>query len=181
MPARGRHFIVSSVNADLQEIATRLCAACGMCCNGILFQSVVLQEGDAPRQLNALGLKVKRRGGELSFMQPCPAHAECRCTVYESRPARCRLFVCGQLLSLESGATNEAAAMEKIREARKRTARVQKLLAAAGDGRENKSLRTRYAAAFTEPLDPATSVLRDELKAAMDDLEALLSADFRVE
>lgn len=167
-------------NSEAQA-ATRLCAACGMCCNGVLFFSVRLQAGDSARRLSALGLKIKRREDGRHLLQPCAAHTGSGCSVYEHRPTRCRLFVCRQLLAVDAGEISEDAALEKIVEARRRTDRVRALLANAGDTRAHKSLAARYETVFTPPLDPETAAAREALAAAMRELEELLVRDFRVD
>jgi len=168
------------MTADAIESATRLCAACGMCCNGVMFHSVPLLPGDSARELSARGLKVKR-GKKSRIPQPCPAHKESRCAIYAHRPARCRVFVCLQLEALESGAATEADALGKIREARVLAMCVRELLHEAGDAREHKALATRCEALFTEPLDPAPHVarLRVTLASARSELERVLSENFR--
>ena len=164
----------------MNDAATRLCAQCGMCCNGVLFFSARLQAEDEPRKLEKLGLKIKRRGDGAHLLQPCVAHTGTRCRLYEHRPARCRLFVCGQLRAVEAGTISEADAAEKIAEAQKRLGRVRRLLLEAGDTRAHKALITRFDSVFIEPCE-ASPALRDELRGAMEDLENLLQADFRVD
>lgn len=170
------------MTSGMPSAAARLCGACGMCCNGVLFYSVRLQGTDSARRLAALGLKIKRRKDGRHLLQPCPAHEGSHCAIYAQRPERCRLFVCRQLQAMEAGEISEAAAMEKIHEARRRVERVKVLFRQAGEARENKALATRYETVFTEPLDssPDAAILRDELQAAMRDLEDLLAKDFRV-
>ncbi|MDD5351464.1 MAG: YkgJ family cysteine cluster protein [Chthoniobacteraceae bacterium] len=166
-----------------KQAAARLCASCGMCCNGVLFHGVRLQAADSARELAALGLKVKRRKNERHVLQPCPAHQGSQCAIYSRRPERCRVFECRLLKAMDSGETTEAAALEKTQQARRRVARVRELFHRAGETRENKAFITRYETLLTEPLDPspAAASLRTELKAAMQDLEDLLKKDFRVE
>lgn len=163
------------------ETTTRLCAACGMCCNGVLFFSVRLQAGDSARQLGALGLKVKRRADGQHLLQPCAGHTGSGCSVYDHRPARCRLFACRQLLGVETGEISERAALEKIAEARRRTDHVRALLEHAGDTRSHKALATRCETIFTPPLEPETASVRESLAGAMRELEELLARDFRVD
>jgi len=165
------------------SIATRLCAACGMCCNGVMFYSMRLQPSDQARSLTALGLKLKRRNREWHFLQPCPAHQNSGCTIYAQRPERCRAFVCRQLQAVEAGQISEAAALEKIAEARQSVARVRELFHQAGDTRETKAFATRAETIFTPPLDPSpeAAAIREELAAAMRELEELLTQNFRVE
>jgi Fe-S-cluster containining protein len=161
--------------------AARLCAVCGMCCNGVLFFSVRLQPEDSARRLEKLRLKIKRRSDGLHMLQPCTAHTGSSCRVYADRPARCRLFACRQLLRVEAGEASEQEAVENIATALRLTARVKELLAGVGDSREHKALSTRYETALTPPLDPATAEERKALAAAMGELEEFLTREFRIE
>ena len=169
---------------SLSEIATDLCSACGICCNGVMFHKVGLQPGDSLPELKSLGLHVKRRRrGEFS-LQPCPAHQEAHCTIYEKRPCRCRLFECRQLRQVASGVITEAMALEKITEVLALVAQVNALLLAEGKCDLKKPLSKRYEQITAEPLDPgADSEMierRGLLAGAMQELEALLENDFRV-
>jgi len=169
--------------SDPVEVASRLCAACGMCCNGVMFFSVRLQPEDSARKLAALGLRAKSRSDGHHIPQPCPAHDGQQCTIYSDRPQRCRAFECQQLRQVAQGILSEQAVMAKILEARKRVARVEALFNLAGDARANKAFATRFAAAFAPPLDPdpAAVRVREALRIAMSELEELLAQDFRVE
>lgn len=164
-------------------MASRLCSTCGMCCNGVLFFGAVLQPNDDPRALAALGLRVKKHGGALNLLQPCPAHQQGACNVYADRPVRCRVFVCRQLKELAEGNVTEGQVMEKIGEAITLVGRVRQLFEAAGDTRDHKAFVTRYASIFNEPLDPSPEAveIRAELQKTMKALEDVLTRDFRVE
>ncbi len=155
---------------------SRLCAACGMCCDGTLFHSVVLQPEDSARALAALGLRIKRRGG-AHFLQPCAAHRHASCAIYDERPARCRAFNCRQLLRLETGEITESMAFEKIRNTRARVDRVNALIRHCSDTNPARGLAQRCANALTTPL---RTPHHDDLEAAMRDLETVLEKDFRV-
>jgi hypothetical protein len=161
--------------------ASRLCAACGMCCNGVLFHGMQVQPQDSLRSLASKGLKPKRRDGDLYFPQPCPAHRDSCCQIYNDRPQRCRAFVCKQLTVVIDGKKTEAAALEKIREARVLTDEIFDLLVALGDSRNHRALAVRCAGIFTPPLDssPEATRLREVLRAAMEKLDRLLNTDFR--
>ena len=163
------------------ESAARLCSACGMCCNGVLFHGMVVQPEDSLRAMAAKGLKAKRRDGELQFLQPCPAHDGNCCRIYSDRPQRCRAFACRQLKGVFNEQILESTAMEKIQEARRRSDSVRELLAMLGDDRKTRPLATRYAGVFTPPLDPSphAEALRAELRGAMTALEEVLAKDFR--
>ena len=166
--------------------SARLCAACGMCCDGVLFHSVALQFGDSSRQLASIGLKLRRKKGVEFFLQPCSAHREkegwCSCLIYDRRPMRCRLFTCRQLQDVAAGKITESAALEKIQEARARVARVNGLIAQLGDSNTNRSLSHRVAHALTLPnKESARTPLHVELEAAMNELENMLKREFRVD
>jgi Fe-S-cluster containining protein len=162
----------------------RLCGACGMCCTGVLFHSVELQPGENPRQLSALGLKLRRKKGVEFFLQPCSAHREengaCSCTIYAQRPARCRLFNCRQILAVEAGSVSEANALEKIRNARAQVARVNELIARLGESNPARSLAHRTANALTLAEGAERTELHDELDATMKGLEGFLAKEFRI-
>lgn len=160
--------------------AERLCAACGMCCNGILFHGMRIQSGDSVRTLTRLGLKLKRKDGEFLFLQPCNAHRNNACSIYSDRPERCRIFSCRQLSALERGETTEEDAIGRINTARRLSDRIRQLFSLLGDERTARSFATRYAGIFTPPLDPSCEAmaLRDELQASMSELKSVLARDF---
>lgn len=175
------HSPAPDTNELLNDSAERLCAACGMCCNGVLFHGMAVQPEDQLRALLAKGIKTRRRDGELQFLQPCPAHVGNCCRIYKDRPQRCRAFDCRQLLAVSAGEITEAHAMIKIKEARKGSDRVRELLALLGDERAHRPLATRCAGVFTPPLDPSpeAEALREKLQEAMSDLQKMLAKDFR--
>jgi hypothetical protein len=153
-----------------------------MCCDGVLFFGAKLQPADSARALSALGLKIKRKHGELFCLQPCSAHRDGACLIYESRPQRCRDFECQQLVSVARGEITEDAALENIRHARVLVRRVEELLVLAKDERGGKSLAARYDTIFTPPLDasPGADEIRADLRSAMGELEAFLLLHFRI-
>ena len=164
--------------------AERLCAACGLCCNGVMFHSVRLQLDDVPTELAALGLKLKRKHKQDWILQPCPAHRDGQCAIYAQRPQRCRLFECQQLQQVKSGKISEPMALEKIREVQRRADQLDELSRRA-DGRPRKGpLSKRCEAALAEPFDATThpELIRErkDLARGLAELEALLDADFRV-
>ncbi len=165
-------------------VAARLCAACGLCCNGVLFHTVQLQPGDSARELAALGLKLKRKQGQHYILQPCPAFKESCCAIYAVRPQRCRLFECRQLLRVEAGETTEAVALEKIREVQRRVAEMDDLLETFGGTNRKRPLSKRFEKVMAEPpealTDPAALALRNRLTRAMGELNGILNQDFRI-
>ena len=172
------------MNGESPSPASRLCTACGLCCNGVMFHAVRLQPGDSAKALAALGLRLKRKKRQQFILQPCPAWRESRCSIYEQRPERCRLFECRQLKRVAAGEITEAAALEKIRDVQRRVAFVNGLLERAGGTDAGKPLSKRCEKVMAEPLDvssdPATVELRAALTQAMRELDAMLDEDFRI-
>ena len=175
-------------NDDLSSASetagSRLCAACGMCCNGSLFHMVYLQPGDSPKAIAALGLKLKFKKQKYFFYQPCAAFKNSCCSIYAERPTRCRAFECRQLKRVESGVSNEAEALEKIREAQAQIALVEQLLTRAGERKRDRPLGKRYEKIMEQPLDAESSpeqvAAREALSEAMHVLEEFLETHFRV-
>lgn len=171
--------------ADTSSVAERLCEACGMCCNGVMFHTVILQPGDSAPALKALGLKVKERKEKRYIEQPCPAHQNCQCTIYASRPARCRLFECRQLKRVASGEITESMALKKIHQATSKVRILHELLERAGGANASRPLSKRCEAVMIVPLnassDESTITFRQELAASFAELDTMLDEDFRVE
>ena len=165
--------------------ASRLCASCGMCCNGVMFHFVRLQPADSPRALAALGLKLKRKRRQDCILQPCPAYRDACCSIYAERPVRCRAFECRQLQQVATGTITEAAAQENITQAVTLAAEVNSLLMECGAANMKHPLSKRCETAMAEPLDPssdATTVhTRSQLSHAMQKLDALLDQEFRID
>ena len=165
--------------------ASRLCASCGMCCNGVMFHFVRLQPADSPKALAALGLKLKRKRRQDCILQPCPAYRDACCSIYEERPARCRAFECRQLQRVAAGAITEAAALEKITQAVSLATEVNSLLLRCGATNIKHPLSKRCETAMAEPLDPSSDEAvvqtRSRLSDVMQKLDALLDQEFRID
>ena len=169
---------------ETSSAAARLCAACGLCCNGVMFHHVRMQPGDAPRELAALGLKLKRKKGENYLLQPCPQYQCSQCAIYAVRPVRCRLFECRQLKRVAAGEIPEAFALAQIHEAKQRVAEVENLLHRSGRTDPRRPLSKRCEKIMAEPVDPSADSeaigLRHELTHAMQELETVLNEEFRL-
>jgi Fe-S-cluster containining protein len=148
-----------------------------MCCDGTLFHSVVLQPTDSPRTLSSLGLTLKRKPGVTTFRQPCSAHQNHQCTIYENRPSRCRLFNCQQLLRVASGEITQSVAQETISSTRKRINHVVERIERLTETNPNQGLAQRFSVALA---NTAPSSERADLEAAMCELQAILEKEFRV-
>ena len=149
-----------------------------------MFHTVKLQPADSAKELAALGLKLKRKKGNQYLLQPCPAFRGTHCSIYESRPERCRLFECRQLKRVAAGEITEAAALERIREVQRRVGEIGEFLEKSGGTNPKRPLAKRYEKAIAVPpdpsADPAALALRDRLTLAMRELDTLLDCDFRL-
>ncbi|MEN3941807.1 YkgJ family cysteine cluster protein [Prosthecobacter sp. SYSU 5D2] len=162
---------------DSTAAASRLCTACGMCCNGVLFHIVRLQPVDSVKALEALGMKLSRKKREPYFNQPCRFLNDCTCTIYESRPQRCRLFECRQILGLQAGDIAESEAEGRIAEVRALVRQVEALLEAHGNMENQRPLLERC----TQLLQQGGETQMYPLRHAMQGLNDLLNLHFRPE
>ena len=169
---------------EFAEAASRLCSACGLCCNGVMFHTVKMQPADSPSVLSALGLKLKRKSSGQYLQQPCPAFCGTHCAIYEARPERCRVFECQQLKQLAAGDATEAAALERIREVQRRVKELEELLQQSGKTDPKRALSKRYEKVTAEPVtalsEPKAVALRERLTRAMRELERMLDREFRI-
>lgn len=181
------------------SLPERLCLACGLCCNGVLFKDVELQPGDDAEYLRLLGLPIReprriqsesghalRSKPDLripKFPQPCAALcAGNRCRIYAERPARCREFECALFKSVAAGETELAAALKTIRAARQRADQVRRLLCALGDTDEHLALSLRFKRTRRRleagGFDDASADTFGELTLEVHALNVLLSSRF---
>lgn len=75
-------------------LAQNLCQACGLCCDGTLFESVGFKAQDILPPLQLAGIGLQQTENEQYFLQPCAAHKNKSCTVYEHRPQVCQTYTC---------------------------------------------------------------------------------------
>jgi hypothetical protein len=130
------------------EPGEELCLACGLCCDGTLFDLVKLEPNDDVRKLKMLGLPVTLSRGKAAvarFPQPCAALcADRTCRVYPDRPTQCRVFECGVLKDAKAGRITFAAALRLVRQTRRRSEKVRRLLRELGDTDEHRALGERF-------------------------------------
>jgi Fe-S-cluster containining protein len=126
----------------------QLCRACGLCCDGTLFDLVKLEQGDDAGKLKALGLPVSVSRGKTPvarFPQPCSALcADRTCRLYANRPWQCRTFECQLLKDANAGRITFAAALPVVQQARRRADKVRRLLRELGDNDEHRALGERF-------------------------------------
>jgi uncharacterized protein len=126
----------------------QLCLACGLCCDGTLFDGVQLEPGDDAGRLKSLGLPVKVSRGRTPvtrFPQPCAALcADRTCRLYADRPKQCRTFECKVFKETRTGRTEFAAALRLVTKTRRHADQARRLLARLGDTDERRSLGERF-------------------------------------
>ena len=96
--------------------AANLCRSCGLCCNGILFDYVPVNDGEAAA-LERLGFAIRRTDdGAARFDHPCPKFCG-SCSIYSARPDSCRAYRCELLVKLEAGTVSYRHARGVVQEA----------------------------------------------------------------
>lgn len=164
--------------------AEQLCLACGMCCDGTLFDGVQLEPGDDAQKLKTLGLRVSISRGKTPiarFPQPCTALCANRtCRLYADRPSQCRVFECGVLKEAKAGRITFTAATQSVKKARRQADKIRRLLHQLGDTEQHRALGERFfrmqCRMEEEPTDEATRSVFADLSLAVHRLK-LLSHD----
>ncbi len=98
-----------------------LCRQCGLCCNGVIFANLRLDERDEVERLQSLLSLRRMRGGKglddsvsFQFSQPCAAFRSGQCGIYPERPRYCSEFRCRLLQRVITQKHSAAAALGKI-------------------------------------------------------------------
>ncbi len=80
------------------ESAMELCRSCGLCCDGTLFSGAPLEFIDNLAKLEAASIQILMQDEQHYFKQPCPAHCDKGCGIYDDRPKICQQFYCKLLI-----------------------------------------------------------------------------------
>jgi len=166
-------------------VATELCNACGLCCNGAIFANVKLRLGDDQARLTKSGLPIIAGRGThrtAGFLQPCVAHDGCKCSIYSSRPVYCRQFECALLKRVNAAKLEKIEALKTINLARALLAKILRALHELGEADDTLSHRIRFKKASAkmqrlEPRHPNAGVFAD-LTLAVHDLDLVLAESF---
>ena len=116
----------------MSEAVSRLCQACGFCCDGTLFDGIVLTAPDLPG-VERVRLPLFHDDGRPTLRLPCPAHVG-SCTVYDDRPSTCRTYQCLLVDRLELGELDLESALLRVERLRGLVEAVRPHLGDAGDG-----------------------------------------------
>lgn len=170
------------MDSETTAAAARLCMACGMCCDGTMFQTVHMQPGDSAAQLATLGMRIDSRADGFVMAQPCAALVEQCCIIYAQRPVRCRLFHCQQLLRLSRHEVEEASVQALITDTRALAAEARSLIEQLGGETCVSSLNQAYEAVSGSPasaLSPHLLAARQHLDVVMRKLRLIINREFR--
>lgn len=165
---------MSEPTEDL-SLASRLCLACAMCCDGTIFDVAIMREGDAAPAL-ACGFQLTvADDGREAFRLPCHYLEGTACTRYDQwRPSTCGKFQCQTQVRALAGEISETDALARISSALRARGDVLSLLP---EGQTLAQARTRVETIATASgtLDPVDARLVVKLFA----LERLLDQHFR--
>ena len=106
--------------------ATKVCLACGLCCDGTVIGFVQVAREELP-ELREL-LDVENANGEGFFLQPCKKFCD-GCTIYPNRPKQCAKYECGLLESLEQKEIDLDTALETVHVVKQKKVAIEKKLA----------------------------------------------------
>lgn len=126
------------------SLASRLCLACGMCCDGTVHDFAVLKEEDII-PADACGFQTYRRGdGTAAMRLPCHYLDGAACRRYDLwRPSICGDYLCRLQKRAAKGEVSEEQAFETIATTRASRAQVEELLR---PGESLRDARTRFDA-----------------------------------
>lgn len=94
--------------------AAALCAACGICCSGALFERVDLEKGDLTEHGDTVISRPTPRTWALRL--PCQFLDGVSCSIYTDRPTRCRDYACTQRRRVLNGETSLRLAQNAVAE-----------------------------------------------------------------
>ncbi len=165
--------------------SNELCLECGLCCNGVIFADVQLEEGDDAEKLRSLGLALATRNAKSEtrkFPQPCAAFVNGKCGIYAERPKYCRKFECALLKNVKIGRLDVVTARRIIRETLRQVQKVRQLLHDLGDNDQSLPLSKCFRRVNREleksVSDNETAHLFGKLTLAVHELNVRLSGTF---
>jgi Fe-S-cluster containining protein len=148
------------------EAIRGLCPACGLCCNGVLFGSVRLQDDNELRICQDAGFACTAADEThgWQFPQPCSAFDGAFCRIYDGRPSRCRDFHCDLLQRVAAGECEVDTALSRIEKTKELALNVQTQLHELGFRHQDLPLSKQYQAyqaAKTELANNSQASIKD--------------------
>ncbi len=109
--------------ADDLELQS-VCQACGLCCDGTLFEYVLLRAGEQIPRIDEAS-KTVFGDGQAGITQPCRFYQKRLCAIYDlGRPNSCKAFRCRLLQRYAAGEVSKEEALAEIVETLRRIDRV---------------------------------------------------------
>ena len=155
-----------------------LCQACGLCCQGQLYNRVSLRPEEVAL-VKTWPVEMVTRGDEVSFAQPCGCFQAMHCTVYSQRPRTCVEYSCQLLRRLRHMEISQAAALERVVQARGLFEQIQAHLSEATVKPIWQRIIDRWDLTALQPLLSSGELHMDTLMAIVA-LDVLLTKYFRI-
>lgn len=159
--------------------SSRICLACGLCCDGTLIGFVQLGRDELPalREL----LDVEEEDGNGVLLHPCSRYCE-GCTIYAQRPKQCAKFKCGLLNSVEQKELDFESAVETIEVVKQKKIAIEEKLAMLQLELESESFYFKMVelkkVLEKNKADSTATPNQLELMSDLNDLDSLLSEKF---
>ena len=99
-----------------------LCVACGMCCDGTMFNNVVCSKEEAEYMGTfGIGSKKAEKVDSYVFFEPCPLHINGSCSIYTDpkKPKTCSGYKCALLKRVLRNEITPEQAMKKVERVKK--------------------------------------------------------------
>lgn len=154
-----------------------LCADCGLCCDGTLFDHAKAEPDELPR-LAATGLETYEVEGKPRFRLACARLSGTRCTIYEERFTICRSFRCALLKDYLAGGVTLEEAKQAVAAAKALQAKVAVRSPDAVRPIPRRAL-ARNTAGWSAIPDPAARMEAARLHLDLVALERFLDSRFR--
>jgi uncharacterized protein len=147
------------------ETVERLCGNCGMCCSGVLFIDVKMQDAQESLTLLKQGVELEQHEDVHYLVQPCSCLGEGNhCHIYPQRPKLCAAFECSLLSELKTGQRDESECNEIIEATREKVHALNDILMKLGNKETDVPLFLRTEETLSQPWDLSASDAINELR-----------------
>jgi len=164
-------------NPSSPESIQKMCAQCGLCCSGLLFVDVQLQDGQERNTLSELGVELEEHDQHSYLVQPCAClKGKNQCRIYQNRPSMCASFDCRLIQRFMDGEIDATECSARIQEAVGHMEAVKSILRKLGNTDEDIPLFLRTEEILSQPWDLAADENINLLKDELFDRSAKLSA-----
>lgn len=160
-----------------EKAIQRLCSSCGLCCSGVLFVDVQLQDTGERKKLVDLDVTLEEHDDQCYLVQPCSCLKEGNhCRIYNNRPNMCASFDCQLIQGLMRGEIQEDQCFDRIEQATDHVEAVKSILRKLGSHDEEVPLFLRTEEILSQPWDLTADDSVNRLRDTLFDRSAQLSA-----